>query len=159
VVGLGGIVGIFAYLTAMHDSAHTMQKEAEKHLLTINTAQGNVSVNTFQSYLAYFGKSYQDPIEYQIREQIFQNTVDRLTQIYKNEGGSEASFHMIINEFADLTDQEFVAYATGAFHTDERLDTSSVFFDFDSMKEVDSIFLKNYFDKEFSNDNKNGTTC
>ena len=48
---------------------------------------------------------------------------------------------MIVNEFADLTDEEFEFYMTGAKPTDERLDLDSKYYDFTEMKEIDNQYV------------------
>jgi len=80
-----------------------------------------------------------------------------MTKIYEQQGGEAASFKMVINEFADMTEDEFLAFATGAAHTDERLDTSSPFFDFETMQEVDNPYVQEYFDDDFMSIENRGT--
>jgi hypothetical protein len=52
---------------------------------------------------------------------------------------------MGVNEFSDLTDEEFKEFASGSYPLDERLDTS-LFYDFEEEQEIDNIYVKNYLD-------------
>jgi hypothetical protein len=138
------VVGILGYLVISYDLSHNGEIVSYKSLLKRNNS--NLMHTSFPEYLAYFGKSYPDQEEFKIRQTIFNDTIHRLAKVYQEDGGNTSTYHMVINEFADLTDQEFQVYATGAISLDERLDMTSTFFDFDKMEEIDNLAIKKYLD-------------
>ena len=60
--------------------------------------------------------------------------------------GANSTYTMELNEFADLTDNEFKTLWTGGKALDERMDSSSTFYDFETEEEIDNLYVKKYLD-------------
>ena len=57
--------------------------------------------------------------------------------------GASSSYTMGVNEFSDLTEEEFQKFATGGQALDERLE-SAVFYDFEEEREIENYYVEQY---------------
>jgi len=64
---------------------------------------------TFASWALMHGKSYNGDSEYSVREQIYNDNVAKI----EAHNALNSTYSMTVNDFADLTEEEFVAQYTG----------------------------------------------
>ena len=53
---------------------------------------------------------------------------------------------MELNEFADMSDIEFKTMWTGGKPLDERMDSHSIFYDFETQEEIDNLYVQKYIE-------------
>lgn len=70
-------------------------------------ANGHITISTqetkFQAYLAQFNKGYTTMEEYEMRLKLFKNSL----RIVEEHNSKKSSYKMGLNEFSDMTDEEF----------------------------------------------------
>merc|ERR1711872_403853 len=74
-------------------------------------AQADYTVSQFSSFMAEHGKQYDTKAEYNLRLSIFKENLAKIE--YHNRSG--ASWKMAVNQFSDLTQEEFEATMTGGY--------------------------------------------
>jgi len=69
--------------------------------------------HTFSKYQFDYGKKYSSPKEFTMRKAIFDNNVKRIQEHNKMYEQGEVSYTMAVNQFTDMTQQEFEEYVQG----------------------------------------------
>nr|POE84988.1 senescence-specific cysteine protease sag39 [Quercus suber] len=67
-------------------------------------------VERYQQWMAKYGRNYEDDAEKEKRFKIFKDNVEYIDKV-NNEGNR--TYKLSVNEFADLTTEEFIATRTG----------------------------------------------
>lgn len=83
--------------------------------------------------------------EYNARKTLFQASKLEIERIRVADGPS-STYSMELNEFADMTEKEFKKFWTGAKPIDERVDTHSIFYDYEKEEEIDNLYVHKYLE-------------
>lgn len=136
IFGLGALVGLVDYFLVKDDLERKHRGEKTQYL----RSHKGVSIHsTFDEYVAFYGKSYSTVKEFKARKALFDASKLEIERV-RVEDGDKATYTMELNEFADMTENEFKYFWTGGKHLDERLDSHSVFYDFENEVEIDNIY-------------------
>ena len=73
-------------------------------------------VESFATWRMTYGKSYGNPSELQYRTKVFYTNYQKVAEIKK----SGVSYSVALNQFADMTEEEFVAKYTGYRHQERK---------------------------------------
>jgi hypothetical protein len=143
IFGLGAFVGFIDYFLVKNDlnKRHRGDKTKYDRLANLGVAFDS----TFEEYVAHFGKSYSKVDEYKARKSLFEASKAEIKLIQASDGAS-STYTMELNEFADMTDKEFKTFWTGGKPLDERIDSHSVFYDFEAEVEIDSLYIQKYLE-------------
>jgi hypothetical protein len=146
-VGLGALVGVADYFL-IKDTKGTIHKQASIISERYERINGyGISLDSsFEDYVAYYTKSYDDVEVYEERKRLFEASKAEIRRIQELDGPN-STYTMELNEFADLTEKEFKKYWTGAKHLDEREDTISTFYDIENEMVIDNVFIQEYLDR------------
>lgn len=68
------------------------------------------TIVTHKEWMSLYGRTYADDLEMEMRSKIFKDNVDYVEKFNKE---GKRSYKLRINEFADLTSEEFLTYYTG----------------------------------------------
>ena len=83
--------------------------------------------------MAQYGRNYADGVEKERRFKIFKDNVDFIDK-FNNEGNR--TYKLSVNEFTDLTNEEFVASHTGYKIPTQPTSSKTTTFKYDSLTEV-----------------------